>query len=56
MLEALLAEAALLPYIAAGFLMIAQGSDGVYFVVPAFLVSLVSAILDAWVLLIEINR
>ncbi len=49
-------QAAVLPYIAGGLVMIALSSAGLYLAVVAVLVSFVDAILDAWVLLVEINR
>lgn len=47
---------AVLLYPAAGAVMVAAGTVGNYLVVPAFLVSFVIAIIDSWVLLVEINR
>ncbi len=43
-------------YPIAGLVMIGVGTEGNYLLVPAFLVSFVVAILDSWVLLVEINR
>ncbi len=43
-------------YPVAGIVMIVVGTEGNYLLVPAFLVSFVVAILDSWVLLVEINR
>ncbi len=43
-------------YPIAGVLMLLRGAVGLYLVVPAFLVSFVIALLDTWVLLVEINR
>jgi hypothetical protein len=51
-----LGQAALLPYIVGGVATLAFGADGVYFVVPGMMFSYVKAIVDSWVLLIEINR
>ena len=51
-----LTQFAVLPYIIAGITMLAIGAGGLYFLVPAVLFSFIKAILDAWVLLIEINR
>ena len=36
--------------------MIVAGVDGLYWLVPAVIFSLLKALLDAWVLLVEINR
>ena len=54
--ESLLAEIAVLSYVAAGIVTIALGSGGVNLLVPAVVVSFVIALIDAWVLLVEINR
>lgn len=47
---------AVLPYIIAGIVVLSRGSGGLYWIVPAIIVSFLKAILDAWVLLVEINR
>lgn len=49
-------QAALLPYIAGGVTTILYGNVGIYWLVPAVVLSFVKAISDAWVLLVEINR
>jgi len=54
--NAVLGQAALLPYVVAGLVMLTAGAEGVYFLVLAVLFSFVKAIIDAWVLVIEINR
>jgi modulator of FtsH protease len=52
-----LTEASVLPYIAAGGVILAGGgSIGLYWTVPAIIASFVTAVFDAWVLLVEINR
>ena len=43
-------------YVGAGIAMLAYGVDGIFVLVPAVIVSYLVAIIDAWVLLIEINR
>ncbi|UYN93548.1 MAG: hypothetical protein KIT25_15990 [Enhydrobacter sp.] len=49
--------AAVLPYAAGGLAMLAGAEGaGVYFVATAIVLSFIKAVLDAWVLLIEINR
>ena len=49
-------QAVTLPFIAAGVLL-AQGSQsGIYWLVPGFLLSLISGVIEAWVLLVEILR
>lgn len=52
----LLGQAALLPYIVGGVFVLAIGLNGLYWLVPAVAISFLKAIIDAWVLLIEINR
>jgi hypothetical protein len=48
---------ALAPYLAGGTLIVVGDLRiGLYFVAVAIVVSLIKAVLDAWVLLIEINR
>jgi hypothetical protein len=49
-------QAAHLPYIVAGILIIPFGDAAIYFVVPAMIFSFFKAISDSWVLLVEINR
>lgn len=51
-----LTQLALLPYIVAGIIMLTLGVGGLYWLVPAILISFIKVILDAWVLLVEINR
>jgi hypothetical protein len=52
----ILGQIASLSYIAGGIISIMFGTNGFYFVVPAVIFSFIKAIIDAWVLLIEINR
>jgi hypothetical protein len=54
--ESLLTQVAVLSYVVAGIVTIALGSDGINLLVPAVVVSFVIALMDAWVLLVEINR
>jgi len=56
MLNLVLSQLALLPYIVAGILVLTRGAGGLYWLVPAIIISFIKAILDAWVLLVEINR
>lgn len=56
LLNMLLSQLASLPYVIAGILALAIGTVGLYLVVPAVIFSFIKAILDAWVLLVEINR
>lgn len=54
--NAVVGQAALLPYIAGGVSTLAIGFDGLYLLVLAVIFSYLKAIVDAWILLIEINR
>jgi modulator of FtsH protease len=49
-------QLAILPYVVGGALLLAGHPDGLYWVAAAMLMSFVRATLDAWVLLVEINR
>jgi hypothetical protein len=46
----------LMPYLVAGSLAFASRESGIYWLVPGMLRSFVKALMDAWVLLVEINR
>jgi hypothetical protein len=52
----LLSQFAVFSYIVAGALILSIGFAGMYVLVPAILLSIIKANLDAWVLLVEINR
>jgi hypothetical protein len=54
--ELALTEGCVATYLAGGAVLIAAGAVGVDLLVPAILASYLSAILTAWVLLVEINR
>ena len=49
-------QLSVVPYIIAGFTVLVRGSNGLYWLVPAILISFVKALMDSWVLLVEINR
>jgi len=49
-------QLALLPYLAAGVVVATVGYGGLYLLVPSIVFSLLKALLDSWVLLVEINR
>jgi hypothetical protein len=49
-------QIALLPYFISGFLLMNEGITQLDWLVLAFIFSYVKAMLDAWVLLVEINR
>lgn len=43
-------------YVVAGIVLAIEGGQGFYWLVPAILLAFVVAMIDAWVLLVEINR
>jgi len=49
-------QLAVLPYIIGGIIVIYQGYDGIYWVIPGIFVSFIKAVIDAWVILVEIHR
>jgi modulator of FtsH protease len=49
-------QLAILPYIISGLLISFQVDVGLYWIVPAIIVSFIKSVTDAWVLLVEINR
>ncbi len=49
-------QAALILYVASGIVILSAGKVGLYLLVPAIIASFIKAALDAWVLMIEINR
>ena len=51
-----LGQLATVPFVIAGAAVLVRGEGGLYWVVPGIIVSLVLALQDAWVLLVEINR
>lgn len=44
------------PYLLAGIFIVLYGDAGIYWLVPAFVFSFIKALIDAWVLVIEISR
>jgi hypothetical protein len=54
--SAALNQVAVVPYLIGGTLVATGYVNGIYFIVPAMLVSFVKAIMEAWVLLVEVNR
>jgi len=56
LLHWILAEASSLPLLICGVSLLLACGGGLYWVVVAIVVSFVAALLDAWVLLIEIQR
>lgn len=49
-------QLAIIPYIIGGICILYIGETGFYWLVPAIVLSFAKAVLDAWVLLVEINR
>jgi hypothetical protein len=49
-------QLAVLPYLAAGILLLTGSPAGVYWLIPGMTISIVKALTDSWVLLVEINR
>jgi hypothetical protein len=56
LMNALFTQLSVLPYIISGIMLLAKGYDGIYWVVPGIIFSFIKSVLDAWVLLVEINR
>ena len=56
LINIVLNQFALVPYIIAGINILTWGLGGLYWLVPAIILSFVKALMDAWVLLVEINR
>jgi len=52
----LFTQLALLPYIVSGAIVLSDGVFGLYFLVQGILFSFIKSVIDAWVLLVEINR
>src|SRR5580704_17357302 len=55
LLTILLSQLSVLPYITAGIMILINGFSGVYWLIPGIVFSFIKSILDAWVLLVEIN-
>lgn len=49
-------QLAVIPYLICGFTILSIGGIGIYWIVPAIVFSFIKAVLDAWVLLVEIHR
>ena len=52
----ILNQLAFISYVIAGLTLLFVGLAGLYWLVPAILISMIKAVVDAWVLLVEINR
>ncbi|MES1223602.1 MAG: hypothetical protein ABUT20_49355 [Bacteroidota bacterium] len=55
-LNVILDQVAILAYLASGIAILISGETGLYWIVSAIAFSFAKAVLDAWVLLVEINR
>ena len=55
-LHMLINQIAVLPYLICGIVILIFGDAGLYWIVPAIIFSFIKAVLDAWVLLVEIHR
>jgi modulator of FtsH protease len=51
-----LIQLSVLPFIISGIMILCCGEPGIYWLVPGMLLSFSKAIIDAWVLLVEIHR
>ena len=49
-------QLSVLPYLVAGIVILIYGENGIYWIVPGIILSFIKAVIDAWVLLVEINR
>jgi hypothetical protein len=49
-------QLAILPFIMASIVIVCQGYGGIYWLVPGISFSFIKAVIDAWVLLVEIHR
>jgi hypothetical protein len=52
----LFTQLAVLPFVAAGTVCLIFGIKGIYILIPGMVFSFIKAVVDAWVLLVEINR
>jgi hypothetical protein len=52
----LFTQLSVLPYLLGGVIMLCQGYAGIYWMIPGMLFSFIKAVMDAWVLLVEIHR
>jgi len=49
-------QLSLLPYLVAGVAIFICRENGIYWLIPGIVISFIKAVVDAWVLLVEINR
>ena len=55
-LRLMIAQISMLPNLIAGIAMLTVGTDGLYWLAAGMVFSMLAAMFDAWVLLVEINR
>jgi modulator of FtsH protease len=56
LLNILFNQLAIIPYIIGGLGILFHREAGLYWIVFSFILSFIKSVLDAWVLLVEINR
>lgn len=56
LLNALIDQAATLCFILTGIALLSGWNSGVYWIAPAIIISIIKAVFDGWVLLVEIYR
>jgi hypothetical protein len=49
-------QVAIVPYIVGGIVLVTSGVSGLFWILPGILGSFIKALMDAWVLLVEIHR
>jgi len=49
-------QLAVVPFMLSGLMMLSNGYSAVYWLVPGIIISFIKAVVDAWVLLVEIHR
>jgi hypothetical protein len=55
-LHLLVNQIAVVPYLLCGIVILISGGTGLYWMAAAIIISFINAVLDAWVLLVEIHR
>ena len=56
LINLVLSQLALLPFIIVGLAVLLQGGDGLYWLSPGVIFCYIAALGNAWVLLVEFNR
>jgi modulator of FtsH protease len=51
-----LRQCAIVLFVVAGVVVLSRGEGGLYWLVPAFIAAFVVALVDAWVILVEVHR